>query len=753
MHRYPTKRDRGRYALALTAASPFVLGHAAVGAENDSVVLEEITVTAQRVEQNLQRVPVAVTAQSGELLEAEGVTDITGLQSTIPNLNVGASPAGGNGAAQIFVRGVGQIDYTATQEPDVPIYVDGVYIARPVGSVFDFVDVNRVEVLRGPQGTLFGRNTLGGALQIVTQEPTQTLGGWAQITGGSYGRRDFDGAFNIPLSSTLAARFTASSREDDGYTRSLTTGERGNNRDDQLYRAQLKWDPDELTDVILRADHMRHSANPSLQTLTAFTPNPTVTGYNALIQSLGLPPISAAMVSTNPYVGYSGLTTPDTAKVTSVSLEGTRNLGPFSVKSITAARYLDANSGFDFAGVPYPLLQGAVTNTDEHQISEELQLFGSALAQRLTWIAGGYYFHERNLQFQRNAIEQSVVRDGPGDTDFVPVADTGIQQRILLDQVTDSYAVYGQATYEFVPRWQAVVGARGSWDRKQLGSSVGFFGTDSDVRPYGVQSASWSQFTPKAGFNYEYSDTVLAYVFASKGYRAGGFNGHAASTDPPNEYGPETLWDYEAGIKGEYFERRLRLNLGTFYYDYKNYQANVNVVTNGVIGVEVANAAALQLYGAELEGEFRATPALTLTSFLTLEHIDFRDIVPGAVDAVRPDSQPPNAPKFTAGASAQYRLPVGTWGTATLRGDYSYKSKTEFFLPNFPGEAQGGFSLLNARLTLAPMDGKYEVAVFGTNITNKAYRVYAQSLQASFGTTIASYAPPAEWGVSVRYNF
>ena len=205
MHRYPTKRDRGRYALALTAASPFVLGHAAVGAESDSVVLEEITVTAQRVEQNLQRVPIAVTAQSGELLEAEGVRDITGLQSTIPNLNVAASPVGGNGAAQIFVRGVGQIDYTATQEPDVPVYVDGVYIARPVGSVFDFVDVNRVEVLRGPQGTLFGRNTLGGALQVVTQQPTQTLGGWAQITGGSYGRRDFDGAFNIPLSSTFGS--------------------------------------------------------------------------------------------------------------------------------------------------------------------------------------------------------------------------------------------------------------------------------------------------------------------------------------------------------------------------------------------------------------------------------------------------------------------------------------------------------------------------------------------------------------------
>ncbi|HWM68696.1 MAG TPA: TonB-dependent receptor [Steroidobacteraceae bacterium] len=746
------KNDRRPHNIP-TTVSLLLLSGAALADTNNAPVLEEITVTAQRLEQNLQRVPVSVTAQSGELLEARGVTDVTGLQSAIPNLNVAASPVGGNGAAQIFVRGVGQIDYTATQEPDVPIYVDGIYIARPVGSVFDFVDVDRVEVLRGPQGTLFGRNTLGGALQVVTQKPTQSYGGWAEVTGGSYGRRDFDGVFNIPLSSTLAARFTASSRIDDGYMRSLTTGQHGNNRDDQLFRGQARWHPDEDTDVVLRADHIQHKANAALQTLTEFTPTATTAPYNALVQSLGLPPISAAMVTSDPYNSYSGLTTPDTAKVTSVSLDGTRNLGPLSIKSITAARYLQAESGFDFAGVPYPLLQGAVTSTDERQLSEELQLFGSTLAQRLSWIVGGYFFHERNVQRQCNAIEQSVVRTGPADNDFEPVADTGIQQRVLLDQVTDTYAVYGQVTYEFVPRWQVVLGARGSWDRKHLGSSVGFFGTDSDVRPCAVQSADWSQFTPKAGLNYQFSDDVFGYAFAAKGYRAGGFNGHAADPSPPNVYGPESLWDYETGIKGEYFDRRLRINVGLFYYDYQNYQANVNVVTNGVIGVQVANAAGLQLYGGELEAEFRASKAFTLTTFLTREDITFHDIVPGAAGSVRADSQPPNAPKFSAGASARYQATLGSWGSAVLRADYTYKGRAEFFLPNFPGESQGGYSLINARLSVTPSDGRYEVSAFGTNISDKAYRVYAQSLQASFGTTIASFAPPAQWGLSVRFNF
>jgi iron complex outermembrane receptor protein len=299
-----------------------------------------------------------------------------------------------------------------------------------------------------------------------------------------------------------------------------------------------------------------------------------------------------------------------------------------------------------------------------------------------------------------------------------------------------------------------VFGGRESWDRKTLGSEVGFV-NPGDVRPYGTQNASWSQFTPKAGINYQFSQDVLGYLSASKGYRAGGFNGHSTDPTPPNAYGSETLWDYEVGLKGDYLEHRLRLNVGGFYYDYGNYQANVNVVdpATGSVGINVANAASEKLYGTEIEMQLRATQAIALGLYATLEHMNFYNVVPGAITSVTEQSQPPNAPKFTAGANASFEYPLGDWGAAVLRGDYSYRSKTEFFLPNFAGEAQGGYGLANARMTFIPNDDRYEIALFGTNIFNKARRTYAQSLANSIGTIIASYGPPAQWGASLTVKF
>ena len=391
----------------------------------DEPVLEEITVTAQRVEQNLERVPISVTAESGKALEEMGVTDLNTIVGAIPNLQIGSSAAGGSGAAAVYVRGVGQFDFTATQEADVPIYVDGAYIARPVAAVFDLVDVDRVEVLRGPQGTLFGRNALGGAVQIITQEPTGTFGGFAEVTGGSYGRREVDAAMNVPLTETWSTRITASHRDDDGYIKSLSTGIDGNNANDDLLRWQLRWRPDDATDVILRSDYMRHEANPAFQTLVGLANTPTLAFYNSELTALGLPPITSAMIPGSPYQTYSGLRTPDSTKVGDASLTASHNFESFTVKSITALRDLTAGAGFDYSATPYPLIYSAGTTTDERQITEELQAFGSDFAGRLNWIGGLYYFHERNRQTENDIIGQGVVVTGPGPYDFVPAVGPG----------------------------------------------------------------------------------------------------------------------------------------------------------------------------------------------------------------------------------------------------------------------------------------------------------------------------------------
>ncbi len=736
--------------LALAPAALAQTADAASGARPPTE-LQEVVVTAQRVGQNLEKVPVAVTALSGTDLEHRGVTNTTNLQFSAPNLNVAASPVGGNGAAQIFVRGVGQLDYVATQEPDVPIYLDGVYVARPVGSVIDFVDIDRVEVLRGPQGTLFGRNALGGAIQIISQAPTSTFGGMTEITGGSYGRRDVAAEVNLPLNDMLALRLVGSSDHDDGYAQSTVTGERENQKGDDDLRAALRWRPDSSTDVIFRAEYFRHQADPALQTLTSVTNTPILASYNSMLAAQGLPQITSAMVPSDPYKGVSGVTTPDTVSSWNTSLEATHNFSGFSVKSITAYRTVDGSAGFDFSGVPYPYLT-QVTTTNEQQFSQELQIYGKSFDNRLTWIGGLFYFHEYNQQPQEVTELQDVVRTGPGLYDFAPVAGTGVEELSALNQTTNSYAAYVQATYAITGQLDATVGARESLDCKTLGSSVGLGGTYTSIRPYEVQSECWNQLTPKFGLDYRITDQIMTYVSISKGYRAGGFNGHDSSATLPNAYGPESLWDYEGGVKSEWLDHRLRVNLSGFYYDYQNYQANENVTVNGIVGVVVGNAAGVRMYGGELETQFLATEHLTLSAFGSLESIKFVDINSTTV-SVLPTSQPPNAPKATAGVSAQYATSVWDWGKATLRGDYAFKSTTQFFLPNYPGEAQGAYSVVNARLTLTPNQGPYELSIFGTNITDTHYRTYAQSLAASFGTIIASYAPPAEWGASLRVKF
>jgi iron complex outermembrane recepter protein len=740
--------------LLLLATQPVELAVAAdAPLENNTpgqpVALDEIVVTSQRVEQKIQDVPIAVTALSGDEMLRKGVTNIANLQMSVPNFNVSASPVGGDGGAQIFVRGVGQLDYTATQEPDVPIYVDGVYVARPVGAVFDFVDVDRVEVLRGPQGTLFGRNALGGAVQIVTQAPTDTFGGYAQVTAGNFGRRDVDGAVNLPLAEDLALRVTGSSRSDDGYTTSVVTGQRGNDYNNETVRAQLRWHPDGWN-ILVRVDDVKHQSHSGLQTLTQVTNTPTLAAYNSMLAAQGLPQITAALVPTDPYHTVSGFEPPDQSEEKSGSLEITHDFAAFSLKSISAYRKLDAISGFDFTGTPYPYLTEQTT-THETEFTQELQLYGKTLEDKLSWIAGAYLFHEVNHQPQQVIIDQDVTRTGPGEFDFAALQGTGIEELTALDQTSDSYALYGQASYEVLPKLNATLGLRASWDYKRLGSSAGA-GDYTNVRPYGFQSDTWDQVTPKFGLDYKIVDNVMAYASASEGYRAGGFDGHATASVLPNAYGAEKLWDYEGGIKSDLFDHRLRVNFGGFYYDYKNYQASYNALINGVIGVIVDNVAAVRMYGAELETRMRVTEQLELSAYATEENINFHNLVPGT-DAVRLDSQPPNAPKSTVGASAEYTAAIASWGTASLRGDYAYKSSTQFFLPNLPGEAQGGYSVTNARLTFAPNDDRYELSLYGTNIFDKQYKVYAQSIAASFGTVIGSYAPPAQYGATLKVKF
>jgi iron complex outermembrane receptor protein len=737
---------------ALLWCSAPALAQQAPAADGEHDAAGDIVVTAQRTEQKLQNVPIAVTAITGADLAKRGVTDVATLQSAVPSLNVGPSPAGGSGAgAQIFIRGVGQLDYSATQEPDVPIYLDGVYLARPFGAVFDFLDLNRVEVLRGPQGTLFGRNALGGAVQVVTNLPDQDFGGRIKATVGSYERRDIEGVVNIPLSSTLAFRGAASSTNTDGYGRLLPTNTRTNDNRNTFMRGSLRWRPDDRTDVVVRGERYTHRDSMGLQSLLSVTPTAILNAYNTMLTAQGLPNITSAITPTRRYDGLSSVRRPEWAKSWGISLDASRDLGGATLKSITAYRTLDANTAYDFAPAIYPLIN-TETETREHQFSQELQISGETLDGRLRYVGGLYYFNERNKQTQTVFQRLNVVRTGTGPYDFAWVTNSGTVANTLNDQTTDSYAVYGQLGFELLPGLTASAGLRASWDKKALTSSAGTFESETNLRGIGTVSKTWNQVTPRFGLDYQVTPDILLYATVANGFRAGGFNGRVTTATPPLSYDAEKLWDYEGGIKTMLLDRRLRLNLSGFYYDYLNYQASTNQIVNGVVTVVVDNAASLRIYGFEAETDFRVNDVLSIGGFAAILRPKFHDIVPNTA-AIRADSQPPNAPKFTAGANVQVRVPVGEWGHVTLRGDYSYKSKTEFFLPNLPGEAQKAYSLVNARIVLTPEDEQYEIALFGTNIFNTKYRTYGQSLASSYGVVTGVYGAPSQWGASLTVNF
>ncbi len=718
------------------------------------LVLDDIIVTATRTEQRLQTVPIAVSAQSGADLVRKGVTDVSNLQFSTPSINVGPSPAGGSGAgAQIFIRGVGQLDYSATQEPDVPIYLDGVYLARPIGAVFDFLDLSRVEVLRGPQGTLFGRNALGGAVQIITNLPTDEFSGRVRATVGRFERRDVEGVVNLPLTDTLSFRGAASSTNSDGYGRLIPTDTRPNDNRNTTLRGTFRWRPDTDTDVILRAERYTHRDSMSLQTLLSVvaTPTPILAAYNSMLQSKGLAPITPAILRDDPYEGLSSARRPETARSWGTALDITRQFGGLTFKLITAYRELEAKTTYDFAPAIYPLINSQ-TDTNQKQFSQEFQVSGRALNERLNYVGGAYYFHERNVQRQNVFQRLDVAKTGNGPYDFAWMTNTGTIANTLNDQVTDSYALYGQVGYEILPRLTATLGLRASWDKKDLGSSAGTGTSFENLRGLGHVQETWSQVTPRYGLDYKVTDDVLLYATISHGFRAGGFNGRVTTPAPPVSYDEERLIDYEGGVKTQFFDRRARLNLSLFDYDYQNYQATTNQIVNGTVTVVVANAAALRIKGVELEGEFQATQGLRIGGYVSGLDPEFHNIVANTT-AIRPDSQPPNAPKFTAGANVQYQWDVADWGTALARIDYAYKSKTQFFLPNFPGEAQKGYGLINARLVLSPQNQAYELSVFGSNVFDKRYRTYGQSLASSYGVVTGVYGPPAQWGVSLDVRF
>lgn len=705
--------------------------------------LEEIVVTARKREENLYTTPVAVTALTETSLQRLGIDSVGDIGNHVANLSIIGGQGGGTSQTQISIRGVGQSDFILTTDQSVGMYIDGVYYPRSIGSALDLLDVQRIEILRGPQGTLFGRNTTAGAVQIVSRPVDDHFTASVEATTGSYDRADIKGSVNVPLGERFAARLNLASLNQDGYGDRLAFQTDGADHQTLAGRLQLHGTLSDALTADLTLDASRKRGNGGLETLVNIDPsNPPLAFYNSLITSQGLPAIDSRWITEDPHDTWAGERNRDDNDNRGLALTLDWKLGGATLRSISAYRRLEARTGYSFLPSPYPAAEQEL-NLNETQWSQELQLSGTGLESRLEWIGGLFYFRERASDRQNVPFFQPVVADGSGGFTRMP---GGFSFVSFISQLTTSYAGYGQATYRLTDRLSATAGARLTWEEKTLNSSL----TGAFNRDPGEVEQHWSNVSPRIGVEYRFTPEVFGYASISRGFRSGGFNGRDTSPLPPLSYDPEKITAYELGLKVAPAGARWRFNGATYVYDYKDFQGLTLKSFSG-INITVGNIADVRLWGAEFDLAAKLGRRLELGVSAGYAHQNIARVDPNAQITIRPDTRLVNSPTWTGSVNGDLALWTGARFELLAHADYGFKSRVEFFLPNYPDEGQSGYGLLNARLMLRSIDSRWSAELGATNLTDRDYRTFAENGTAlGIAATSAIYGPPRQWELRLR---
>jgi iron complex outermembrane receptor protein len=742
------------------------------GAETQSAdeKLGDIVVTARRRPERLQKTPVSVIALTSRDLEAHSITNLRTLQNFVPNLTFAPSQFVGEGASNIFIRGIGQEDFGGAAESGVGVYIDGVYFARTNGTLMNLIDIERVEVLRGPQGTLFGKNTIGGAVNIISARPEPQRSRRFSAIAGNLSRAELRGVVNEPLSDKLLMRLSLGLARRNGYLRRLrppvpldvldrvngapTNLEHEGDDRSGAARVQLRWLLRESTTLDLSADASLKRDTQGANHIDAIDPRfGSFPDVNALIAEGRLPgpPISGDLAPANLLESYATGRNRTDQDLWGASAALTRQLGSASIKFIVAYRGLRSHFGLDSDGLWFSLNDSDL-KLRQRQLSAELQLTGSS--GPLDYTAGLFTFGEKITIVPTGSIfDQVLYACGC----FYP---PGVHPLFTTERrrfTSGSSAAYAQGTYHFTQRLSATLGGRYSSERKSIHNQV--LGLDDDLRPTDAVVASgsnrgrWGSFTYRAGTEYQATRDVMAYASLAKGFKSGGFNSRS-DLDLPNlglvAYKPESALTYEAGVRSEWLHRKLRVNATVFTTHYSDIQLRQLTIVDGIETNLVENAARARIRGAEVE--IVAVPVDRLTLSAAYGHIDARYLDIGHVANLALNTRFQRTPRNSFAGSIDYEIPL-TIGLLELRGDYSYRSKEQFQLIA-AGNDQAGYGLLGARLTLRSSDRRWSIAIFGTNLTDKRYRTAGRgTLMQIAGFAYSSVGLPRQLGLEFARQF
>lgn len=766
---------------------------AAADARSANVGLEDIVVTARRSAESAQNVPIAITTVTSESLARLSVRDVVDVQKVTPGLFISSQNSGGR--AKLTIRGQAEADSRLSTDGSVGVYIDGVPLVRSYGLRSSMVDLAQVEVLKGPQGTLFGKNTTGGALNITTQHPTYDLGGYIDLSYGTYDSKEIVGVVNVPLvADRLALRVVGQRVDRDGF------GKNGNgigvDVDNAWFgRALLRADPTDNLRILLSGDYYRQkntSTNVILTYNAMLARANTATGaLGAIAAELGLDPASATDRQTaydtwlgyfersaNQYgkagnfYGHSG-TGPVIDYVRHYGFSGSieYDIGDVTFKSITSYRRLKVSNGQDLDATPF-YLQHSLVTTRQKNFSQELQL-SSIDSVGLDWQLGVFYNKETGNEGSfSNAL--SYINTGRAS-----VVDADLENK--------SKAAYGQAVYNFSDTFRVTAGLRYTDDTRGVVShnrrdvsyanapvppesrntcfvTVGGGPIDPSVCTYATSTSS-SKLTWLASADWRPVREVLLYASFSRGYRAGGYSIQAASSAPATAaalaanftpFKPETVDNYEVGFKSDLLDRRLRVNGSFFLQNYKDIQAQIRDIVAGQVVSLIRNAAKAKPYGAELEITGQLTPEWVVNAsagYLNAKYDEYfaRDAAGNLLDL---SNLPFPAPEWTWNLGTHYTLPVAT-GSVDFSANLAYTSKVNFRPQSGQNDAsvsQPGYALLDARIAYDLEDIGLNFAIFGKNLTNKRYLNAATNLE-SLGWNVGFPGNPRTIGMQVRKTF
>ncbi|WP_334178791.1 TonB-dependent receptor [Pseudoxanthomonas sp.] len=711
---------------------------AAAPPANTATTLDAVKVTARKREETLQDVPVAVTAFTAETLDKLAIEDIGDLDAQVPNLTIYAA-RGSTSTVTAYIRGVGQADPLWGVDPGVGIYLDDVYIARPQGALLDVFDVERIEVLRGPQGTLYGKNTIGGAIKYISRGLPQETTGFASVTVGNYNQLDVKAALGGEIGgkdSGLRGRVSVASMNRDGFGTNTFTGQEVSDKEINAMRMQLGAYSQDDFDVQVAFDYMDDQSG--VRGAKMLAPNPLAPAY---------PPID------DRYDIRSGMKNVNDTEMKGASV--TANWRPndsWAFKYVAAKRESDTETNIDFDTTPRPLVDVRAFYSDS-QVSQEFQVNYDG-GGRARGVMGLYWFNGDAGGQVLNYFWNPLLATGLTNPLF------GDTQGVVN---TKSIALYADWTFDLTDRLTLDVGARYTDEDKHAVALNRFYTSTAYETSWGTaanfdKTVNFKNVSPKVSLDYQVTPDIMIYGLASRGFKSGGYNIRANTTAVPRSGEPfddESVDSFEIGSKMSLFDQRLFLNLSAFHNQYKDIQLSVFTSytlpnnTQSFFG-DFTNAGKGTVNGVEVEYQFLPTANWLISGNLAWLDAKYDEFISSGVN-IAATQHFTNAPEFSGAINVEYRTDLANGGNLSARVGYSYQSEVWPTTDLSPLIKQDGYGLVNAGVIWKVNDA-WSLSLQGSNLADEEYRTTGYNI-AAYGVLTGFYGPPRQYSLTARYDF